>query len=164
MGSYEVSWPTCTALCTIIIKLHMVINGFTTHVLHMVWYLQLLWYGHDSWFSNHPPTSVKTSGESSTDESTKLLKDRVSDTMLDHQINASKRELSETNRTCRSCCVSITRFISLSYIVLGLFVFAVGFFLRTISFFSLLGPLSCFCVVFCANEYFRLRQSKKCFQ
>ncbi len=126
--------------------------------------LQVVWYGKDSWFSNHKHTSVKTGGELSTDESTKLLKDKILDTMLDHQIDASKRYLSETNRTCRYCCVSVTRFVSLSYITLGLIVFAVGFFLRTMSFFSLLGPLSCFCVVFCANEYYRLRRNKICLQ
>ena len=53
----------------------------------------------------------------------------------------------------------------MGYISLGLIVFAVGFYLRTMSYIALLGPVFCFLVVFAANEYYNLKRKgrlKKC--
>ena len=110
---------------------------------------------------NHPPSITHPHTDSKQYERTKLLSEQVSGSLRNHQINATDSELRD-KRTCRYYCVSVVRGVSLSYIVVGLTVFAVGFFLRTMSFLSLLAPLSCFCVILCANEYYRLRRSKKC--
>ena len=124
--------------------------------------LQVVWYGKDSWFSTHStPSHTHPPTHSTQSEHTKLLSEHISDSLNNHQINASSSEFRQ-RRTCRYYCVTVVRGVSLSYIVTGLTTFAVGFFLRTMSFFAILGPLSCLCVVLCANEYYRLRRSKIC--
>ena len=53
----------------------------------------------------------------------------------------------------------------MSYISVGLVVFAVGFFWRTNTFVALLGPLACFLIVCLASEYYILKRKgrlKRC--
>ena len=81
-------------------------------------YPQVVWYGKDSWFSNKP---LPLSENSTADEGSNLLKNSVSNSLKDLEINKNFNTL--RNKSFRYYCVSFIRFISLSYIVLGLIFF-----------------------------------------
>ena len=131
----------------------------------------MVWYGRDSWLSKHPPSkkdNLENGSESSSNEQTKLLNDKMSDIKQVQSINTVPSNLSSldvkngNNRTIRYKCVSIARCLSILYIVCGLIIFAVGFFLRTATFIAILGPFSCLLVVMTTNEYYRLKRTDNC--
>ena len=55
--------------------------------------------------------------------------------------------------------VIILRIVGLLYVVLGLVCFSVGLFLRTISFYSLLGPICVLGVVLVSSEYYNMNNN-----
>lgn len=136
-----------------------------------------MWFGKDIWFNVSAKSTQAVNGGGrqqpvefhDEDESTHLLIDAVcssmrKDPLVDDSTQPTFGDISSSSqantRTFRYWCVTSIRCISIVYIVLGLITFAVGLFLRTGSYVSLLGPLACFCVVLLASEYYHAKQSK----
>lgn len=85
------------------------------------------------------------------DEHSKLLPEELQD----------EKELRvTTNQTnnWRYWFVSTVRMLIMTYVAVGLIVFAIGFFWRTRSFFALLGPVVCLLIIFTASEYYNLQR------
>ena len=150
-------------------------------------YTQVVWFGKESWFGRaSKPTKqltehqgdVSNSHQSLLDshkENTRLLSDAVSssihnDPLHDNSTGGTSGNAStttsmwQTTGICHYWCITVVRFVSIAYIVFGLIVFAMGFFWRTRSFLSLLGPLSCLCIVLVASEYYHARRTRQCEQ
>ena len=147
-----------------------------------------MWFGKESWFGKasskpakqlteeHQDTVVGNGHQSlleSHNENSRLLVDAVSSSIHNDPLhNDSTGGTTSTNTsmiwqttgTCCYWCITTVRFVSIAYIVLGLIVFAVGLFWRTRSFLSLLGPLSCLCIVLVASEYYHARRTSQCEQ
>ena len=151
-----------------------------------------MWFRKESWFDKASSKATKQlTEENSRDsvigdghqslleshkENTRLLVDAVSssihndplhsDTTRDTNGDTSTKTavIQKTTGTCRYWCITLVRLISISYIVLGLIVFAMGLFWRTRSFLSLLGPLACLCIVLVASEYYHARRTGQCEQ
>ena len=147
--------------------------------------MQVLWFGRESWFGTAPkPTkqvtehqdvvsSVHQSLPESHNECTHLLTDAVSSSIHNDPLYSDSNRVTggdgstntsiwSTTRTCRYWCITMIRIVSMTYIVFGLVVFAMGIFWRTRSFLSLLGPLSCLCIILIASEYYHARRSRQC--
>jgi hypothetical protein len=148
-----------------------------------------VWFGKESWFgkasskptkqliAEHSRDSVVGNDHQSLleshDENTHLLIDAVSSSIHNDPLHGdgtggtngdATAIIQQTTGTCRYHCISLIRFISIAYIALGLMVFAMGLFWRTRSFLSLLGPLSCLCIVLVASEYYHARRARQCEQ
>ena len=146
-----------------------------------------MWFGKESWFgkpSSKPTTgqlsekhqnSINTVGHGhqslleSRDENTRLLVDAVSSSIHNDPLHNDSADASiplsqQTAGTFRYWCMALVRCVSIVYIVLGLIAFAMGFFWRTRSFISLLGPISCLCIVLVASEYYHARRTRQCEQ
>lgn len=141
----------------------------------------MLWFGNEKWFGvasksprrNNDHRSINVDDHKSQQESdnatTHLLSDAISssihnDLLVDSgaQLTARDKLSSSTRSKGTFCywCVIAVRCLSMFYIVLGLITFAIGLFWRTRSFFALLGPLVCLCVVIVASEYYHTKRSK----
>ncbi len=128
----------------------------------------MFWYGKDSWFSVQQPNGHQRSKErdttaprspvatAETDEETKLL----TETLEEEMENEHKMVIDQTKptRNCRYWCVTIVRTVAMSYVAIGLTIFAVGIFWRTRSYFALFGPIVCFLIVFTGNGYYILKR------
>ena len=93
---------------------------------------------------------------STQDENTKLLEDTPfnddGDKLCQPQSPIAGRS------QCRYWVVNVVRYGFMSYISLGLTVFAVGIYWRTRSYFALLAPLACLAVVVVTSEYYNLKR------
>lgn len=149
-----------------------------------------MWFGKERWFSKtsskptkqfteeHQDTVVGKNGHQSLleshNENTRLLVDAVSSSIHNDPLHNdstggtggdASTNTSITQQTTgmyRFWCITVVRFVSIAYIVLGLIVFAMGLFWRTRSFLSLLGPLSCLCIMLVASEYYHAKRTKQC--
>lgn len=54
--------------------------------------------------------------------------------------------------------ISVSRFVGICYVSVGLVCFAVGLFWRTKSFFALLGPTAVLAVVIVTTEYYKMKR------
>lgn len=54
--------------------------------------------------------------------------------------------------------ISVSRFVGICYVIIGLVCFAVGLFWRTQSFFALLGPTAVLAVVVVTTEYYKMKK------
>lgn len=123
------------------------INGF-----------QVIWFGKDSWFNaSRDQESSATNSKSALESHSDTPTLQQSDPLL--PINTSNVETKRFPKNICYWCVMVVRYASLSYVVGGLVVFSVGLFWRTLSFFALLGPVSCLAVVVIASEYYRAKRS-----
>ena len=105
-------------------------------------------------------TKLVSKSKSSTEESAKLLDEdpeSLDDTQCDEP--EAKQRPSRTLRSqCKYWSATVMRYVGMSYVSLGLTVFAIGIFLRTRSYFALLAPVACLTIVVLASEYYNLKR------
>ena len=130
--------------------------------------MQVFLYGTESWLTVSPDDGEKDPANVDKDEKTKLLNDATASSEQTRRCPSDTSSCYRSRprkRSCRYRTITCVRCASMLYISMGLIVFAVGFFWRTSSFMAILGPLSCFLVVFLASEYYNLKRKgrlKRC--
>ena len=103
-------------------------------------------------------SSSKLISKSNTEEGAKLLdEDYESDDTQCDETEAKPNPSRTVRSQYKYWSATVMHYVGMSYVSLGLTVFAIGIFLRTRSYLALLAPVACLTIVVLASEYYNLK-------